>query len=183
MKTIIISVRYLFLMTILLGFVYPLFSSLAGGSLFSRRSSGSLVLIDGQVRGSELIGQSFSQEKYFWSRPSVTNYQAVGAGASNRSATHKTLKEEVLSRREKLGERAPADLLYASASGVDPHISLEAAYFQKERVMKSRGVSSEQLDQMIDKTTDSRLLGFMGQVRVNVLELNKLLDESQQERN
>ncbi len=183
MRTTIISMRYLFLMSIILGVIYPVVSTLVGGTLFSRRSSGSLVYIDGQLRGSELIGQAFTKDKYFWGRPSATNYQAVGSGASNQSATHKKLKEDVLKRRDFLGESAPADLLYSSASGVDPHISLEAAHFQKERVMKVRGISIDQLDQLIEKATDSRTLGFMGQVRVNVLELNKLLDESQTQGN
>lgn len=178
MKILVIGLRYLIVMTVVLGVLYPLFSTVVGQILFPRRSTGSLVLIDEQVRGSELIAQSFTQEKYFWPRPSGTGYLAVGAGGTNKSATNEGLKSDVLARKARLGEGAPADLLYSSASGVDPHISIDAANFQKERVAKARHLSLEKIDQFIEKSTDSRTLGFMGQVRVNVLELNKLLDQA-----
>lgn len=179
MKALMISLRYLVVMTIILGVGYPIFSTVVGQILFPRRSMGSLVTIENQVRGSELIAQSFTQDKYFWPRPSGTGYLAVGAGGTNKSATNHDLKRDVLDRKARLGERAPADLLYSSASGIDPHISLEAVNFQKDRVGKARQLSMDKIDQLIQKSTDSRLLGFMGQVRVNVLELNKLLDEAQ----
>jgi len=179
MRAIFISLRYLIFMSLFLGILYPLFSTALGGFLFPRRSAGSLVVINGEVRGSELLAQKFTQEKYFWPRPSAVDYQTASGGGSNRSATHKALKEEVLARMVTLGAKAPVDMLYASGSGLDPHISPEAALFQAPRVALARGISKDELNKFIKKSTDSKLLGFMGQDRVNVLELNQLLDKSQ----
>lgn len=179
MKVLLISLRYLLFMSLFLGIIYPLSSLVIGKVVFPKQTDGSLVKINGEVRGSELIAQKFTEPKYFWPRPSAVDYQAQAGAATNRSGTHEKLSEEVTQRRNQLGLNAPADLLYTSGSGLDPHISLEAAFFQRERVASSRGLSIQQIGEFISQATEQRLLGFMGQVRVNVLELNRILDKFQ----
>lgn len=147
-----------------------------GSVLSPIRSHGSLLKKGNVAIGSELIGQKFSLERYFWSRPSEGNYNTLSSAASQRSATDSKLKSAYLQRTSE-NPSAPADLLWASGSGLDPHISVEAAIFQKPRILRSRKLSEEKVDEAIRMATDERFLGFMGQPRVNVLELNMKLDQ------
>jgi K+-transporting ATPase ATPase C chain len=141
------------------------------------RSGGSILKVHDKVIGSELIGQKFTSEKYFWGRPSAADYNPISSSASQRSGTDAVLKKAYEDRLKKMGENAPADLLFASGSGLDPHISVEAANFQKHRINQVRGIAEKDLNQMIATATEERFLGFMGQPRVNVLKLNLLLDK------
>lgn len=176
MNALTISLRNVLLMTILLGGIYPMVVMGIGKVLFPIRSGGSIVSEDGKVIGSELIAQKFTKEEYFWSRPSAVDYAAHSSGASQKSGTSKDLKDAYLAREAALGKGAPMDMLYASGSGLDPHISVEAAHFQKARVAAKRNLTDEQMGKLISQSTEGRFLGFMGQPRVNVLKLNQLLD-------
>lgn len=177
MKVTMISLRYLFFMTILLGGVYPFLVLGIGEVLFPIRSQGSLIKEGDKIIGSELIAQKFTQDKYFWSRPSAIDYSAQSSGASQKSGTSQDLKLAYDERVKILGEKAPIDMLTASGSGLDPHISIESAVYQKVRVKEARKITDKEIDMMISMATEERFLGFMGQPRVNVLKLNQLLDK------
>jgi K+-transporting ATPase ATPase C chain len=152
--------RCFFLLVLLTGVIYPLFMT-----LFSGLSSSVF-----------LIGQSFQSERYFWSRPSACNYQTLPSVGSNLSPTSRALQEEVARRRTTLGARAPSDLLFSSGSGLDPHISIESALFQVERVAQARHLPPEELKALIEQLTEPRTFGFLGEERINVLKLNLQLD-------
>ncbi len=152
--------RCFFLLTLLTGVIYPLFMT-----LFSGVSSSAF-----------LIGQSFQSEGYFWSRPSACNYQTLPSMGSNLGPTSKTLQETVEKRRSTLGAGAPSDLLFSSGSGLDPHISIESALFQIERVARVRHLPPEELKALIKTLTEPRTFGFLGEERINVLKLNLQLD-------
>lgn len=179
MNLVITSLRFLILTTIVLGIIYPFSVLFIGQVIFPRMSQGSLESKDGVIIGSHFIAQKFSRDEYFWPRPSSVDFNASSSGASQKSLTNKTLQEKYLIERKKLGDDAPIDLISASGSGLDPHISVDAAHYQKERVRLKRHMSVEEIDALIKKATDDRFLGFMGQPRVNVLELNLLLDKTQ----
>lgn len=176
MNNILVSIRSLLFFSLLLGGVYPMVVMVLGSVLSPIRSHGSLLKIGDTVIGSELIGQKFSQNKYFWPRPSAADYVPLNSMASQRSATDKQLKDDYLNRLKR-SPGAPSDLLWASGSGLDPHISIASAQYQKPRVLSSRKISEEKLDEAIRNSTEDRFLGFMGQPRVNVLELNLYLDK------
>lgn len=176
MKVITISIRSLLFFTLFLGGLYPVTITVLGKILSPIRSGGSLLKSQDKVIGSELIGQKFTSQKYFWGRPSTNDYNPMSSSASQRSGTDSTLKTTYLERVGSLGEKAPVDLLFASGSGLDPHISVEAAHYQKERIIQVRGITEADLNLLIQKATEERFLGFMGQPRVNVLKLNLLLD-------
>lgn len=189
MKIIWTSLRYLVVMTLITGVVYPLFIFSAGQALFPTQSNGSLVQNGGVVIGSQLIGQNFSKLGYFWSRPSSVNYNPLPSGGSNLGPTSADLKGKFVERSEALNAAnpdsgaAPQDLVYASGSGLDPHISVEAARYQILRITHARGFSPEyakQLDRLIDQMTENRTLGILGERRVNVLALNMALDSLDQ---
>jgi len=175
-------------LSVLTGIVYPLVVTGIAQVLFPDRSNGSLVMRDGKPAGSELIGQAFSDPKYFWSRPSATAPFANNAAASsgsNLGPTNPALKDAVRQRVDALraadpGNAAavPVDLVTASGSGLDPHISPAAARYQLARVARTRGVSEERVANLLSKATESRQLGLLGEPRVNVLELNLMLDAS-----
>lgn len=168
MNAFTVSIRTLFLMTILLGGIYPLTITMLGKAFFPTKAGGSLITSGERILGSELIFQEFSKPDYFEGRPS---------GPSQKSSTSRELKASYQERSLKYGESAPADLLWASGSGLDPHISPEAAKFQIARVAKSRKLTEKEVQSLIDLSTEGRFLGFMGQPRVNVLNLNRLLDK------
>lgn len=176
MNAWIVSIRSLLLFTILLGGIYPVTITLMSSILSPIRSHGSLLKSEQGVIGSELIGQNFTMPHYFWPRPSMAGYDPMKSSASQRSGTDANLKKDYQGRKS-TNPQMPNDLLWASASGLDPHISLESALFQKKRVMESRGISEDQIDMYIRMATKERFLGFMGQPRINVLELNLLLDK------
>ena len=174
------------LMTLITGILYPLLITGLAQGIFPRQANGSLIVREGRPAGSELIGQPFSDPRYFWGRLSATSpfpYNAASSTGSNLGPTNPALVEAVKARIAALraadpGNRLPipADLVTASGSGLDPHISVEAALYQVARVARARGLSETQVQKLVVQTTAGRQLGVLGQPRVNVLELNLALD-------
>lgn len=173
-------------LSLLTGLLYPLLVTGVAQAVFAHQANGSLVQRDGKTVGSELIGQPFSQPGHFWSRPSATGpmaYNAAASSGSNFGPSHPALAEGVQARIAALraadpGNTAPVpvDLVTASASGLDPHISLAAARYQVTRVARVRSLAPEQVNTLVDQHTEGAWLGFMGEARVNVLALNLALD-------
>lgn len=186
MKDLITSTLLLLVMTILLGVLYPLAVWGVGQALFPHQANGSLIIKDGEVVGSELIGQTFTSAKYFHTRPSAAGdgYNAAASSGSNLGPTNKKLIDRVTTDAETLAEenstaKIPADMVTTSASGLDPHITPAAAEFQLPRVARERGISEAQLREIVAKHTSGRDFGFLGEPRVNVLLLNLELDKAQ----
>jgi len=172
----LVSLRAIVVFTVLTGLAYPLAMTGLAQALFPQAANGSLVGPAGQPAGSELVAQKFTAQKYFWPRPSASDFGAVPSGASNQGFTSAKLAAAVEERRAALGPNAPADLLYASGSGLDPHISPEAAEYQVTRVAEARQLPPEVVRQAVKTATEGPQLGFLGQSRVNVLLLNRALD-------
>jgi K+-transporting ATPase ATPase C chain len=176
-------------LTFLTGVAYPLVVSGLAWALFPRQAGGNLIVRDGLVAGSRLVGQPFEGERYFWGRPSATTpipYNAAASSGSNLGPTNPALLSVVQDRASRLraahtGDKSqiPIDLVTASGSGLDPHISPAAAYYQMERVAAARGLSNEQVAKLVEQQTDYRTLGVLGEPRVNVLLLNLALDDFQ----
>ncbi len=176
----------LVLMTVLTGGVYPLLVTGIAQGVFPHQANGSLVEQDGKVVGSELIGQPFTDPKYFWNRPSATGPVPDNGGASsgsNLGPTNPALEQAVKARIDALKASDPAntapipvDLVTASGSGLDPHISPAAARWQIARIARIRGMSEAEVAQLVDAHTEGRQLGVLGEPRVNVLVLNRALD-------
>ncbi|MBN8747450.1 Potassium-transporting ATPase KdpC subunit [Xylophilus ampelinus] len=175
------------LLSALTGIVYPLAVTGIARAAFPAQAAGSLVLRDGQAVGSTLIGQNFSDPRHFWGRPSATApmpYNGAASGGSNQGPLNPALTDAVKARIEALraadpGNAAPvpADLVTASASGLDPHISPEAARWQAPRIARLRGLPPAQIGQLIERHTEgTSLFGLIGEPRVNVLALNLALD-------
>nr|WP_316641074.1 potassium-transporting ATPase subunit KdpC [uncultured Roseateles sp.] len=170
------------------GLLYPLAVTGAGQALFAHQASGSLIEEGGKVVGSELIGQSFTAPKYFWGRPSATapmTTNAAGSSGSNQGPLNPALVDAVKGRVEVLraadpGNQlpVPADLVTASASGLDPHITIAAARYQAGRVARERHLPASEVLRLIDAHTEGRDLGLLGEPRVNVLKLNLALDHN-----
>ena len=182
-KNFMISIWMTIATTILLGIVYPFVVTLLAQALFPSQANGSLITLNGKIVGSRLIGQPFSSPGYFRSRPSAagTGYDAQNSGGSNLGPTNKTLIDRVTGDAQKAqaenpGTPVPMDLITTSGSGLDPHISPEAAAFQTPRVAKERNMTESDVTSLIAKHTQARQLGFLGEPRVNVLELNLDLD-------
>lgn len=179
----------LILFTLLTGIVYPLIVTGIAQVAFPQKANGSFIKKGGKVVGSELIGQPFSDPKYFWSRLSATSPYAYNAGASsgsNYGPLNPALIDGVKKRIQELKAAdslnslpIPVDLVTSSASGLDPHISVAGALYQLPRVARVRGMSATQIRSLLDQFTEGRQLGFLGEARVNVLELNLALDETQ----
>jgi len=186
LKQLRISIIILAFFTFLTGLAYPIAVTSIAELIFPYQANGSLVKRDGQVIGSELIGQSFTDPKYFWGRPSATApfpYNASASSGSNLGPTNPTLELTVRARIEVLQSAdpgneslVPVDLVTASASGLDPHISVAAALYQVPRVAREQGLSEEQVYLLVEQYTEGRQLGFLGEPRVNVLKLNLALD-------
>ena len=180
------SLMMLLLMTLITGVAYPLVATGLAQLVFPRQANGSLIVKDGKPVGSVLIGQSFTDPKYFWGRPSATTPQAnngLNSGGSNLGPTNPALTDAVKQRIAALraadpGNTAPVpvDLVTASASGLDPEISPAAARYQLARVAKARGLGTAQVQALVNEYTSGRQLGVFGEPRVNVLQLNLALD-------
>lgn len=177
------------LLTIITGIVYPLVVTGLAQVVFSAKANGSLIFHDGKAVGSELIGQPFDDPKYFWSRPSATMpvaYNAASSSGSNLGPTNPALVEAIHTRMAALSAvdpdnklPVPVDLVTASASGLDPHISPAAAEYQVHRVAKARGLDENTVRKLIVRQTKDRTFGLLGEPRVNVVQLNLDLDNVQ----
>lgn len=183
-KNFTVAVLFTLVTTVLFGLAYPLVITALAQVLFPKRANGQLIRRDGKVIGSRIIGQNFSAAGYFHSRPSAagTGYDGMASGGSNLGPTNKTLIERVndsavQARAENPSAPIPIDLVTASGSGLDPEISPAAAIFQIPRVARERHISEAALTALVNDYTRKRQLGFMGEPRVNVLELNLRLDE------
>jgi K+-transporting ATPase ATPase C chain len=182
-------------LTLITGLAYPLAMTGIAEVLFPRQAQGSLIEQDGKVVGSALIGQVFESDKYFHGRPSATTapdpkdstktvpapYNAANSGGSNLGPSNKALIDRVQGDVDKLKQENPSmpvpqDLVTTSASGLDPHISPEAALFQVPRIAKARNLPEDRVRQLVVDNTEGRLLGLLGEPRVNVLQLNLALD-------
>lgn len=175
----------LLLFTVLTGFAYPVLVTSIAHLTFPGRADGSLITKAGRPAGSELIGQPFDAPGYFWSRPSATSpaYNAAASGASNLGPRNPALVEAIGARVAALRAAyptstgpIPVDLVTTSGSGLDPHISPAAAIYQAGRVARARSVSPERIRELVQRHTEGRQLGFLGEARVNVLKLNLALD-------
>lgn len=185
MKDLITSALMILVFTVSLGILFPLAVWGVGQVIFPHQANGSLIKNDkGEIVGSELIGQNFTGRGYFHSRPSAAGngYDGGASSGSNLGPTSQKLIDRVKTNAETLqaenpNEKIPADLVTTSASGLDPHISPEAAEFQIPRVAKERGISETNLKNIVAKFTEGRDLGILGEPRVNVLRLNLELDK------
>jgi K+-transporting ATPase ATPase C chain len=180
------AVLMLVVFTLLTGAIYSAVVTGIAQAVIAGNANGSLLTREGKPIGSALIGQPFSSPKYFWSRPSATSpypYNAAASSGSNQGPTNSALTDAVAARVKALRDAdpdnkapVPVDLVTASGSGLDPHISLAAAEYQVDRVARARGVDPSKVRTLVAQYTEGRQLGFLGEPRVNVLELNLALD-------
>jgi K+-transporting ATPase ATPase C chain len=188
MKTLIRPVLVLFiLMTVITGVIYPIVVTAIGHAAFGRQANGSLLVRNGKLAGSALIGQQFDAPYYFWGRLSATTpqpYNAQNSGGSNLGPTNPALADEIKGRLDALkaagndmSQPVPVDLVTSSGSGLDPEISPAAAAYQAVRVAKARGLPVDQVTDLITRNTSGRQFGIFGEARVNVLKLNLALDD------
>jgi K+-transporting ATPase ATPase C chain len=177
MKTTFQSIRIYIVLTLLTGIIYPLAMTGVAQILFPKQANGSRIIENGKLLGSELLVQKFESPRYFWPRPSAADFATVASGASNKGPTSADLKKAIDERRTKFGSDAPVDLLTASGSGLDPHISPEAARLQISRIAGARNISIQTISALVDQTIEPPQFGFLGEPRVNVLRLNRALDE------
>lgn len=185
MKIIFKSTFFVLLFTALLGFIYPFLVTIIGHALFPKEVNGSIIYnADGKIIGSELIGQYFTDKKYFWGRPSATinsPYNSLASGGSNLGPTNEKLLIAIKNNIRKLIDSGltspiPPDLVSASASGLDPHISLKSAMLQIPRISKERKLNPERLGFLLKRTMEKKQFGLFGAERVNVFKLNVELD-------
>lgn len=188
MKTLIISLKIFLFFTLLTGIIYPLFVTGIAQIVFPAKANGSLIIKDNKVIGSELIGQQFDSAKYFTSRPSAISYNPLPSGGSNYGITNSILKQQVDERKQRFIQFnqldsltfIPAEMLFASASGLDPHISKQAALLQVNRIAKARSfndIQKQKLIECVNRVTEEPQLLVLGKERVNVLLLNLETDK------
>ncbi len=184
-KYLTTTLKLFIIMTVLVGIIYPVAITALAQLFFPKEAGGSLLYDSGgNLTGSALIGQPFSDPKYFWSRPSATSvypYNPLASGGSNLGPTNKVLIEQISNRTELLKSSGieapvPSDLIEASASGLDPHISMQSALIQIPRVAKARNLDEETLRKLVLEHVEERQFGFLGEQRINVLKLNLALD-------
>jgi K+-transporting ATPase ATPase C chain len=184
----IIALKFILVMTLLTGVIYPFFMTGLAKLAFRDKANGSLIMKDGKIVGSELIGQKFDSSIYFWSRPSAIGYNPVPSGASNYGPTSDTLKKQVTARRILFAKMnsvpdttaIPKEMIFASGSGLDPHISPEAALMQVGRISRARQFNDSQKAELVKKImdlTEKPQFLCLGEVRINVLILNLELDK------
>jgi K+-transporting ATPase ATPase C chain len=173
----------LLIFTVVTGIIYPLAVTGIAQVIFPNQSNGSIIILDGKAVGSELIGQPFSDPKYFWGRLSAAGYNAAASSGSNYGPMNPDLLKTVQARMDALKAAdptntlpIPVDLVSASGSGLDPQISVAAALYQVHRVANARGLSEAQVQSLVTQYTEGRQFGFLGEPRVNVLWLNLALD-------
>jgi len=179
------SLRLTLIFTVLTGLAYPLFVTGVAQLAFPRQANGSLVQSKGQIAGSSLLAQKFTSPRYFWPSPSACDFATLPSGASNLGPTSQALHSNVLAHvasfqtgnQLSTNTPVPGDMAFASGSGLDPHISPEAAHLQIARVAKARGLSVDRVSVLVNKTLEPPQFGFLGAARVNVLALNLALDD------
>lgn len=187
MKYIKKSVLILIIMTFITGILYPFTVTIFAQIFVPKQANGSIIELDGKSVGSEYVGQNFVSPDYFWSRPSMTldyPYNGQKSSGSNNSPTGEDFRK-VIDKRVKLykkysnstNDKIPVDLLTASGSGLDPHISLRGAMYQVDRVAKYSKISKDKLIELIDKNTEKKIIGIFGEDKVNVLKLNLDLEK------
>ncbi|AGH94877.1 potassium-transporting ATPase subunit KdpC [Pseudobdellovibrio exovorus] len=183
MKAIMNSIRITLFLMLVLGLAYPLVVTGVAQLAFNEKANGSLIYDGDQLRGSMLIAQNFEKPEYFWPRPSVISFNPLPSGGSNLGTTSAALQQTVQERREKLqaahtGMGAPPQhLLFASSSGLDPHVSVEAVQYQVQRVALAREQSIEDIQKLVSSHIERRQFGILGEETVNVLALNLALDK------
>lgn len=174
------------LLTVITGVLYPLLVTGVADVFFKKQAEGSLIMKDGKAVGSERVGQAFDDVKYMWGRPSATGpaFNASSSSGSNYGPMHPDYLKAVTDRVKALKDAdptnqapVPVDLVTASGSGLDPHISLAGAYYQVPRIARVRGISEEQVKRIIEKNTQGRFLGLLGEPTVHVLKVNLDLEE------
>jgi K+-transporting ATPase ATPase C chain len=186
MKQLKITGIYFLIMSLILGILYPLAMAGFARLAFPEKAGGTLIVQNGRIAGSELIGQNFSGPRYFHGRPSANNYDGTNSGGSNLGPTNRKLVEQASKLAEQIrqendlpaGAKVPADLILASGSGLDPHISMEAALVQAARVARERKVDVSVVNNMVRKNSERSYFNSAGSEYVNVLKLNMALDNA-----
>jgi len=178
------AIGFVVVLTVITGVIYPLAVTGLAQTIFRHQANGSLISDNGNLIGSELIGQPFSDPRYFWGRLSAAEYDAAASSGSNYGPTNPALLEAIQARIDALkavdpdnDQPIPVDLVTSSGSGLDPHISIAAAQYQVPRVARYRGLSEDEVSALVDRFTEGRQFGVLGEPRVNVLKLNLALDE------
>lgn len=188
MKNLWDSLKVFLFLTLITGIVYPLIITGVAQFTMKQKADGGFISVDRKIVGAELIGQKFENNKYFWSRPSAVDYNPLPSGGSNLGPTSTTLKKAVEDRKAVIlksqtipeGTQIPSELLFASGSGLDPHISPAAAHFQIPRIIKARSWNDNKVNEitkLVDQMTEKSFFAFLFPPRVNVLKLNLALDE------
>lgn len=182
------NIRMFLWLTCLTGIIYPLLITMIVQVAMNQKANGGFLASKETIVGSSLIAQKFESDRYFWPRPSAVDFNPLPSGGSNLGPTSAELKKVVEERREKMlmthhseKDEIPAELLFASGSGLDPHINVSTAYFQMDRVAKSRAMDKKEIQDLIDSMVINRKWGFLGEACVNVLQLNMALDQRSEE--